>query len=238
MPPGRSDAGNDRLLRDEFVNTYSIEKDWVSHVSKLLGTRTTGSAGHHGTHMPMADTHTPAAPTAPADDASARLGIPSQVGTMRLPRKRNPDVRPLLGLRSVTKLQAWMLVLPVDVLALCIPVIWAPGSYKAFLSMAALSLLLLTGGGRYRARLHVSVLDELPVLLSRLFAAGAVIATVFAVRHEEIAITVFLESALIGMIALIIGRILTSQIILLGRRRRIVAHRTVIVGGGAKALGN
>ncbi len=82
----------------------------------------------------------------------------------------------------------------------------------------------------------MSVLDELPIVFSRLLVAVAIVATVFAIRHEEIAITVFLESALIGMIAVIAGRTVTSHIILIGRRRRIVAHPTVIVGGDDRAL--
>ena len=55
--------------------------------------------------------------------------------------------------------------------------------------------LLLTGGGRYRARLHLSVLDELPTLLGRLLTAAAVVATVIALRHEQDAVTTFLVNA-------------------------------------------
>jgi exopolysaccharide biosynthesis polyprenyl glycosylphosphotransferase len=129
-------------------------------------------------------------------------------------------------------MKAWMVVLPVDLITLSVPAIWAPQHAKGILSMAVLSLLLLTGGGRYRARLHLSVLDELPLLLGRLLAAGAIVATVFAVRHDQEEVTGFLVSALAGIGLMIGGRILTNQLILLGRRRRLVAHRTVLVGGG------
>ena len=43
--------------------------------------------------------------------------------------------------------------------------------------MAVLGTLLLTGGGRYRARLHLSVLDELPTILTRLLTASAAVAS-------------------------------------------------------------
>ncbi|MBV9923061.1 MAG: hypothetical protein JOY78_19730, partial [Pseudonocardia sp.] len=205
--------GNGAPTADELLGTDSTEGDCVSTMSRLLGTR-----------VQRTGEQTPPLRVTVQQPGGVRAEAPP------------PEVRPLIGIRSVTKLKAWMLVLPVDVLALCIPVIWTPDYYKAFLSMAALSLLLLTGGGRYRARLHVSVLDELPIVFSRLLVAGAIVATVFAVRHEEIAITVFLESALIGMIAVIAGRFVTSHIILIGRRRRIVAHPTVIVGGDDRAL--
>jgi exopolysaccharide biosynthesis polyprenyl glycosylphosphotransferase len=128
-----------------------------------------------------------------------------------------------------------MVVLPVDALALSAPVVWMPQHAKGFIAMAGLSLLLLTGCGRYRARLHISVLDELPTLLGKLFTGCAVVATVIALRHEQTEVMIFLTTAVIAMALVVAGRIFTSQLILLGRRRRIVAHRTVIVGGGAEA---
>ncbi len=150
-------------------------------------------------------------------------------------RRPVPNVRPLAGIRSAAKLKAWMLVLPVDAVALATPAIWAPEHAKGFLAMAVLGVLLLTGGGRYRARLHISVLDELPSILGRLLAAGGIVATVFALLHEPSEISAFLANGLGGIGLLIAGRILTNQLILLGRRRRLVAHRTVIVGGGVVA---
>ena len=146
-----------------------------------------------------------------------------------------PHVRPLLGLRSAHRLQAWMIVMPVDALALASPVLWAPQHVKGWLAMAVLGLILLNGGDLYRARLHISVLDELPSVLGRLLAAGGIVATAFALLHEPNQVTVFLAVGLAGIGLVILGRMITNQVILLGRRRRVVAHRTVIVGGGAVA---
>jgi exopolysaccharide biosynthesis polyprenyl glycosylphosphotransferase len=128
-----------------------------------------------------------------------------------------------------------MVVLPVDALALSAPALWAPQHAKGFLAMALLGLVLLTAGGRYRARLHISVLDELPDILRRALAAGAIVATAFALMHEASEVAAFLATALAGIGLLVGGRVFTNQLILLGRRRRLVAHRTLVVGGGPVA---
>ncbi len=146
-----------------------------------------------------------------------------------------PKVRPLGGIRAATRLRAWMLVLPVDAVALSAPAVWAPEHAKGLLAMAVVSMLMLTGGGRYRARLHISVLDELPSLLARLLPAAAIVATVFALLHDQREVTVFLTTTLASLGLFVAGRVVTNQLILLGRRRRIVAHRTIVVGGGSAA---
>lgn len=160
----------------------------------------------------------------------------TQAATRHYEEEYAPVVaRPFLGIRSAARLKAWMVVLPVDAVALVAPVLWTAEHWKGFVAWAALSLLLLTGGGRYRARVHLSVLDELPNLLSRLLAAGAIIATVFALRHDQLEVMAFLEGAGVSVGLFLAGRFLTSQLLLLGRRRRIVAHRTLIIGQGALA---
>lgn len=146
-----------------------------------------------------------------------------------------PTVRPVVGVRSVGGMPAWMLVLPVDAITLMVPALWSQGQYKAFVALAALSVLLLTGGGRYRARLHLSVLDEFPWLLSRVLAAGAIVATVFALRHQELEASMLLRHGVTVIALLFLGRLLTTHLILFARTRRIVAHRTLVIGGGAQA---
>ena len=58
-----------------------------------------------------------------------------------------------------------MLVTPIDVGMTVLPALWAPQHVKALVAMAVTSQLMLTNGRRYRTRLHVSVLDELPGLM-------------------------------------------------------------------------
>lgn len=191
-----------------------------------------GSSVLHG--VPAAPESAPRSDSPSAADGAEVVGV-TVTRIFPAPPPLRPDVRPIAGIRSAAKLRAWMLVLPVDALALSAPAVWAPEHAKGFLAMAVLAVLMLTGGGRYRARLHVSVLDELPLVLGRLLAAGAIVATVFALLHQQAEVTAFLATALAGIGLVIAGRALTNQLILLGRRRRIVAHRTVIIGGGVVA---
>ncbi|MEJ2866532.1 sugar transferase [Actinomycetospora sp. OC33-EN08] len=125
-----------------------------------------------------------------------------------------------------------MLVLPVDALAAAAPALWTPDSWKAFAALAVLTVALVCGGGRYRARLHLSVLDELPGLLGRMLVAIALVAAVFAVRHDDVGVTEFVIASLASVGLVVVGRILTTAVVLTARRRRIVAHRTVLLGGG------
>ena len=136
------------------------------------------------------------------------------------PRPRNED-----GL--LARVRAWMVVLPVDGALLAVPALWAPQQWRAHVSMAVLGLVLLTGGVRYRARLHLSVLDELPMLVGRLLTAAAIVATVIALRHEQDAVTTFLVNAAAAVGLVGAGRLGTTCLVAAGRRRRVTQHRTV-----------
>ncbi|MGE3285973.1 MAG: sugar transferase [Pseudonocardia sp.] len=127
-----------------------------------------------------------------------------------------------------------MVVPIVDLVLLLTPALWAPAQAKAWLVMAVLATLMLIGGTRYRARLHLSVLDELPLLVSRLLTAAGVVAVVIALRHEhQQAVTGFLGDVAIVIGLVTLGRVVTTRVIAWSRCRRITAHTTVLVGGGA-----
>jgi exopolysaccharide biosynthesis polyprenyl glycosylphosphotransferase len=132
-----------------------------------------------------------------------------------------------------TRIRAWMVVPPVDAILLLTPLLWTPQQSKAIVTMAFLALLLVTGGRRYRARLHLSVLDELPALFGRLLIAAALVATVIALRHEQEAVTTFLVNTAICVCLVVMGRVVTTQLIGWGRRHHYTAHRTLLIGGGA-----
>lgn len=125
-----------------------------------------------------------------------------------------------------------MLVLPVDALLLITPAGWTPEQVKASVGMALLALFLVSARGRYRARLNLSVLDELPVLLANLLAAAAIVGIVIALRHEQDSVTTFLSNTAIAIALVVAGRVVTGQLISLGRRSRITVHRTLLIGGG------
>jgi exopolysaccharide biosynthesis polyprenyl glycosylphosphotransferase len=128
-----------------------------------------------------------------------------------------------------------MVVLPVDAAMLIAPLLWAPEQPKAFVAAALLATVLTNAGGRFRARLHLSVLDDLPQLLTSLLVSAAVVATVIALRHDQQAVTTFLQNITMGMGLVVAGRCATTRLARWARERYIVRHRTVLVGGGPLA---
>ena len=146
-----------------------------------------------------------------------------------------PDVRAGDRRGLLSRIRAWMVVLPVDAAMLAVPAVWAPQQWRAHVAMTVLGVALLTGGSRYRARLHLSVLDELPTLVGRLLTAAAVVATLIALRHEQDAVTSFLVNAAIATGLVIAARFATTCLVSAGRRSRVTRHRTVLIGGGALA---
>jgi exopolysaccharide biosynthesis polyprenyl glycosylphosphotransferase len=145
-----------------------------------------------------------------------------------------PEPAPTEAPRFLGRIRAWMVVMPVDGALLLSPLLWSPGQPKAVIAMTGLSILLL-GGGHYRARLHLSVLDELPSLVARMLAVAAVVATVIALRHDQDAVTTFLTDAVISLGLVVVGRLVTNRIIAWSRAHRMTVHRTVLVGGGPLA---
>ncbi|WP_285657161.1 sugar transferase [Actinomycetospora sp. NBRC 106375] len=143
--------------------------------------------------------------------------------------------KPLVGIRSARGLEAWMLVVPVDAASLLAPVLWAPYAFPALMALSVASIGLLIGRGRYRAKLHLSVLDELPGLVTRGLTATAIVALAFVLRHDAFAAIDFLGLAATSIGLLVAGRFVTTAVILNARRRAVVAHRTVLIGGGALA---
>jgi exopolysaccharide biosynthesis polyprenyl glycosylphosphotransferase len=134
------------------------------------------------------------------------------------------------------RIRAWMIVLPVDAAFLLLPVTWSPSQWKATTVLAFLWAATMNSGGRYRARLYLSVLDELPSLVGRLLAAAAAVAVVIAIRHEQEAVTTFLRNVAVSGVLILVGRAATTSIIGWSRRRRVTEHRVVIIGGGTFAL--
>lgn len=143
------------------------------------------------------------------------------------------------GLRFLSRIRAWMLVPLVDFALIMAPLAWRPPQTLAVLMLAVLATFLLTGGSRYRARLHLSVLDELPTILTRLLTAAATVSAVILYLHlyieQRAAVITFLETALQATALVLVGRIITSRITGLARRKGIVQYQTVLIGGGPVA---
>jgi exopolysaccharide biosynthesis polyprenyl glycosylphosphotransferase len=145
-----------------------------------------------------------------------------------IPSKKAVRTRPL---------RAWMLALPIDLAALVAPVPWNQQYWKGTVAMALVTVFAFATGGLYRARRHLSVLDELPSLCFRFLAATAAVAIVVAGRHNSFNyIDGFLRLAAVSAALLLPARAISRMAVLMARRRRWVEHSAIIVGGGPVAI--
>lgn len=145
-------------------------------------------------------------------------------GAAKQPRKA---VRFLRGFR------ASMVVPVVDFALMVTPIVWRPYQIHAVVAMAILGSVLLSGGGlrRYRARLDLSVLDDLPTIVTQLLAAVAAVAAVLCLRSDD-AVTPFLETAVQSIALVVAGRLITTSLTGFARRRGFARRNTVLIGGG------
>jgi exopolysaccharide biosynthesis polyprenyl glycosylphosphotransferase len=134
--------------------------------------------------------------------------------------------------REVRKPRAWLLILPVDALAILLLIPFNPAHFRALFVMAVSSVVLFAGGGLYRPRLHLSLLDDLPSLIARLLVATSFVAALTAVRHDFDSAGVFLSAAAIAIPMVLAGRLLSYVIISTSRRTGFSGHRAVLVGSG------
>jgi exopolysaccharide biosynthesis polyprenyl glycosylphosphotransferase len=140
------------------------------------------------------------------------------------------------GLWFLSRIRAWMVVPVVDFALMVAPLAWRPPQVYAIVTTAALAILLLTEGGRYVARLHLSVLDELPFIVTRLLTAVAATSALILYMHQRAQVLTFLETACQAVVLVIIGRVITTRLIALGRRSGFRSRHTVLLGGGPVAL--
>ncbi|MGY4867391.1 sugar transferase [Mycolicibacterium elephantis] len=133
------------------------------------------------------------------------------------------------------RIRWWMVVPVVDFALIMTPLAWRPPQPTSLLTMAVLATFLLNGGGRHLARLHLSVLDDLPFIVTRLLTAIAAVSAVLLFLHEKPEVSTFVESALQASALVIAGRVLITRLLAWGRRREITKHQTVLVGGGPVA---
>ena len=132
------------------------------------------------------------------------------------------------------RIRAWMVVPPVDFAMLVAPVLWHSQVY-AIAALALIGTALLSGGARYRAPLHLSVLDELPNILTRLLAAVAAVVGLLLLLNDEAAAIGFLQASCAAAGLVVVGRVITTRIIAFVRRRGVATYRTVVIGGGPMA---
>ncbi|MFF0719329.1 sugar transferase [Micromonospora sp. NPDC003816] len=182
----------------------------------------------HESHDPQVTEAAEAPPASAATETGPRPGL--DVTT----------VLPYAGSRASARtrgLRAWMLTAPVDVAALLSPLAVAPQYWRGTLVMTALTVAVFAAGGLYRARRHVSILDELPSLCGRLLASSAIVVILAALRHDSPQYLVgFIRGMAIAAVLVLAGRLLTREIATLARRRRWVEHNAIIIGSGPTAV--
>ena len=138
-------------------------------------------------------------------------------------------------MRLLSRIRAWMVVPVVDFALMLAPLAWRPPQIHAIVMMAVLATLLLTDGGRYVAPLHLSVLDELPSIVTRLLAAVAAVSAAILYLYHKVEVLIFLQTACQAVVLVIVGRLVTTRLIAIGRRSGIAKHHTVLIGGGPLA---
>jgi exopolysaccharide biosynthesis polyprenyl glycosylphosphotransferase len=143
--------------------------------------------------------------------------------------------RERIGVRLFGGVRAWMVVPVVDFALILAPLLWRPPQIHAMLLMAVVATLLLTDGGRYVAPLHLSVLDELPSIMGRLLIAVAGVSAAVLYLYHKTEVLIFLQTALQAVVLVIVGRVVTTRLIAIGRRSGISRRRTVLIGGAAVA---
>ncbi|WP_430500260.1 sugar transferase [Micromonospora trifolii] len=134
-------------------------------------------------------------------------------------------------------MRAWMMVAPVDAVALLAPLLLTQNHWRGTIANAALTVALFAAGGLYRPRRHVSILDELPSLCGRLLAAASVVAIIAAERHASVTyVGGFMRSVALSALFVILGRAASRAFTVLSRKRRWAEHNAIIVGGGPVGL--
>ncbi|MDP9814746.1 exopolysaccharide biosynthesis polyprenyl glycosylphosphotransferase [Spirilliplanes yamanashiensis] len=134
-------------------------------------------------------------------------------------------------------LRAWMLTMPVDLVAMLAPLLVSTQNWKGMIFAAVLTVVIFAAGGLYQGRRHMSILDELPGLCMRLFASAAVVGIIAAQRHSSLAdVGPFMRNIALSALLVIVGRAVTINVVLLARRRRWVEHNAIVIGGGPVAV--
>jgi exopolysaccharide biosynthesis polyprenyl glycosylphosphotransferase len=138
--------------------------------------------------------------------------------------------------RRLGHLHGWMVSLPLDVVAMLLPLLWMDDHWRGTIFTAGLTVGILSAGGLYRSRRHLSFLDELPSVLGRVLTSAAIVAVIFAIRHNPATyLGEFMRTVAVAGALLLVSRAASRWLINMARGRRWVEHGAVIVGGGPVA---
>jgi exopolysaccharide biosynthesis polyprenyl glycosylphosphotransferase len=129
-----------------------------------------------------------------------------------------------------------MVALPLDVASMLLPLLWMDDHWKGTIFTAGLTVGILSAGGLYRSRRHLSFLDELPAVLGRVLTSAAIVAVIFSVRHDPAPyLGEFMRTVAVAGGFLLVSRATSRWLINMARGRRWIERGAVIVGGGPVA---
>ena len=104
--------------------------------------------------------------------------------------------------------------------------------WRLLLGLWLLTVLIFRARGLYQPRLTLSVLDDLPVLLSGLLLADVFVGAVMTRIHGNETLATFAQIAAVGGIGHLCVRGLSYHLIHRLRQRSTFDYRTVVVGSG------
>lgn len=158
---------------------------------------------------------------------SAQTAGSAAVSGHRLPGPARRVIAATLLRRGVAP---FLLVL--DLGALGVSALTLGGVRGATVVMAALAVTLFANGGLYRSRLTLSALDDLPALTGRALAAGALTTSVALLVDPALVRPRLLGVAAVFAVLVVLTRAVAYAVVRMVRRRRRVAHPTLILGAG------
>lgn len=128
---------------------------------------------------------------------------------------------------------AWTATLvAVDVVTAVLAGLVVPGvRWEVVMVFLAIALLLFANGGLYRARLYLSVLDDLPTMAGRAVVAGA-LATAIGVFEDQWVSRSIIYFTGGFLLLLVVTRAIAFALARRARAANRMRHRTLIMGGG------
>jgi exopolysaccharide biosynthesis polyprenyl glycosylphosphotransferase len=150
----------------------------------------------------------------------------------------NPDPGPVIDGQSERLPGVWEplltdgvrpLLITGDLLAGCLALPAGHGYLLSELGFTVLLIMLFSGGGLYRSRLALSVLDDMPRILHRWLIAVAIL----LVGTVALGATPSLGHAFVTIVAVVVIRAISYQLVRNLRRSGLVAHPTIVIGAGA-----
>lgn len=106
------------------------------------------------------------------------------------------------------------------------------GVRGATVVMAVITVALFANGGLYRSRLTLSALDDLPALVGRALAAGALTTSIALVVDPTLVRPRLLGVAAVFAALVVLARAGAYAVVRGVRKRRRVAHPTLVLGAG------